>query len=100
MDASYSIENETIVLTITEGDSVLSAAAVDIVQMADSIPLETLEEYRALLRADIFEKITELDQDFLDSKIYELYNVFCRVLPNLQQVNIIIDKRTQQAEEQ
>jgi len=101
MEAAYTIDEVTnsIVLTITEGDTVLSSGAIDVIQMADSIPTAVLSDYRDAIRAGIFEKVTELDEDFLDSKVYDLYNVLYNVLPKLQTVNALLEKRTQQEED-
>ncbi len=101
MEAAYTIDSaaSTVVLTITEDDTVLSSGPVDVIQMADSIPTTVLVEYRDDIRAGIFEKITELDEDFLDSKVYDLYNVLYNVLPKLQTVNALLEKRKQQEED-
>lgn len=101
MEAAYTIDAATnsIILTITEGTDVLSSGAIDVVQMADSIPTIVLSDYRDEIRAGIFEKITELDEDFLDTKVYDLYNVLYNVLPKLQTVNALLEKRRQQEED-
>lgn len=95
MEATYTIDetNLEVVLTISEGSTVLNATAIDLVQMGSSVPLEVLEEYQAALRANIFEKISEVDEDFLDNKLYDMYNALYRVIPKLQAVSQEIGRR-------